>query len=112
MNPFSTVSVRLGLEEPWGVQPKFEICRRCRVEQEGYPGHARRNLLEQLEPLSRHRRLHSDETSDVSARLPKARNEAAADRIGNERENNGDRACLLQHRGGDGCALRKNEVGL
>jgi hypothetical protein len=33
--------------------------------------------------------LHSDETSDVAARLRKARNEAAADQIGNDRENVG-----------------------
>src|SRR6516164_6801085 len=95
-----------------GSQPIFEICRRCWVEQEGYPVDARRNLLEQLQPLASHRRLHSDETGDVSSRPRKARDEAAADRIGNERENDGDGACLLQHRRGDRCALRKNEVGL
>jgi hypothetical protein len=94
------------------VQPIFEICRRCRVEQHRDPGDARCNLFEQLQPLASHRGLHSDETGDVSSRLRKARDEAAADRIGNERENDGDGACLLQQRRGDRCALRKNEVGL
>ena len=50
-------------------------------------------------------------TDDVSSRL-QARNEAAAYRIGNDSENDGDGACLLQQRRGDSCALRKNEVGL
>src|SRR5499427_3172843 len=95
-----------------GVQPIFEICRRCRVEQEGYPGGARRNLLKQLQPLASHRGLYSDETGNVPSRLRKARDKAAADRIGNERENNGDGACLLQQHRGDRRALRHNEVGL
>ena len=41
-----------------------------------------------------------------------ARDEAAADRIGNGRENDGDGARLLQQRRSGGCVLRKNEVGL
>jgi len=45
-----------------GVQPKLGICRRCRVEQEGDPVDARRNLLEQFQPLAGQRRLHNDET--------------------------------------------------
>jgi hypothetical protein len=81
-----------GLE---GVQKIFGIWRRCRVEQEGDPVNARRDLLEQLQPLAGHRRLHSSETSDVAARPRKARDEAAADRINNGRENDGDGACLL-----------------
>jgi hypothetical protein len=76
-----------------GFSQYFEICRRCRVEQHCDPGDARCNLLEQLQPLASHRGLHSDETGDVSSRLREARDEAAADRIGNERENDGDGAC-------------------
>src|SRR5262245_30865695 len=95
-----------------GFQPIFEICRRCRVEHEGYPVDSWRNLFEQLQPLAGHRGLHSDETSDVSSRPRKARDEAAADRIGNECEDDGNGACLLQHRRGNRGALRDNEVGL
>src|SRR5262249_17598873 len=52
------------------------------------------------------------ETGDISSRLRKARDEAATDRIGDKRENDGDGACLLQQRRSDRCALRKDEVGL
>src|SRR5215467_12736580 len=54
------------------------------------------HLFEQLQPLGSHGGLHSDETSDVSSRLRKARDKAAADRIGNERENDWNGACLSQ----------------
>src|SRR5215471_17109872 len=52
---------------------------------------------------------YSDETGDVSSRLGKARDEAAADWIGNERENDGDGASLSQQRRGDRRAVRNNE---
>ena len=51
-------------------------------------------------------------TGDVAARAREARDEAAADRVGNDRENDGDGARLLQQRGRGGCGVRKNEVGL
>jgi hypothetical protein len=56
--------------------------------------------------------LDIDEPGDVAARMRQARNEAAADRIGNVRENNGDGMCLLQQRERSRCVLRQNEVGL
>jgi hypothetical protein len=59
----------------------------------------RRNLLEQLYPFATERAHHSLETGDVAARLRQARDEAAADRIGNRRENDGDGARMLQERG-------------
>ena len=73
---------------------------------------ARRNLLEQLQPLAGYRRLEHGETGDVTARPREARDEAAADRIGNDRENDRDGARLLQQSRSVGRALRKNEVGL
>jgi hypothetical protein len=85
--------------------------RRCRVEQEGDPGDARRDLLEQPQPLAGQGRLHIDETGDVAARPREARDEAAADWIGAGRENDGYAARLMQHRRGGRCVLRKNEVG-
>ena len=97
-----------GLE---GVQIDFSW-RGSRIEQEGDPVDARRNLLEQLQPLSGHRLLHCDETGDVAAWARNARDEAAPDRIGDLNENNRDAARLLQQRHSVGCALRNNEVGL
>jgi hypothetical protein len=71
------------------------------------PGNTRRNLLEQFQQLAGHRRLRNVETGDVAARPREARDEAAADRIGNVRENDGDGARLLQQRGRGGCDVRK-----
>ena len=51
-------------------------------------------------------------TGDVSSRPRKARDEAAADRIGKEPENDGNGARLLQQLRSGGRALRKNEVRL
>ena len=65
-----------------GVQVKFGKRRRCRVEQESDPGDARRDLLEQPQPLTGQGRLHIDETGDVATRPREARDEAAADWIG------------------------------
>ena len=93
------------------AQVIFGICRRCRVEQETDPVDARRNFLEQLQPLAGHRWLNIGETGNVAARPRKARDEAAADRIGNVHENDGDGARMLQHRRGGGRAMRKNQVG-
>src|SRR4029453_16669878 len=95
-----------------GLQEIIGICRRCRVEQEGDPVDARRNLLEQLHPPAGHRRLYKSETGDVAARPREARDEAAADRIGNGRENDGDGVRLLQQRGRGGGGVRKKNLGL
>src|SRR5262245_38484564 len=48
---------------------------------------------------------------ELTARSREARDETAADRIGNNPENDGDGARLLQQRRSGGC-LRKNEIGL
>ena len=95
-----------------GFQVVFRIGRGCGVEQEGDPVDARRNLLEQLKPFAGHGRLHQDKAGDVAARPLKARDEAAADRIDNVYENNGDGARLLQQSRCSGRALRNNKVGL
>src|SRR5262249_35415290 len=95
-----------------GVQPMFGIWRCCRVQQHRDPSDTRRNLFKKVQPLASHRGLHSDETGDVSSWFWKARDEAATNRIGNERENDGNATCLFQQLGGGGRALRKNEVGL
>jgi hypothetical protein len=70
------------------------------------------NLLEQFQPLASHRRLRKDETGDVTARPREVRDEAAADWVGNDRENDGDGARLLKQCAGGGCGARKKEVGL
>ena len=59
----------------------------------------------QLQPLAGHRRLDIGEAGDVAARPRKARNETAADRIGNDYENYGDGARLLQQTRRGGCVM-------
>ena len=71
-----------------------------------------RNSLEQFQPLAGDRRLREDETRDIPAWPRQARDKTAADRIGNDRENDGDGARLLQQRGRGGCGARKNEIRL
>ena len=72
------------------VEVIFGKRRGCRVEQEGDPGDARRNVLKQLQPLAANRRLRNGEAGDVASRPRQARDKAAADWIGNVRENDGD----------------------
>src|SRR5215208_7367809 len=76
------------------------IGSRCWVEQEGDPLESRRNLLEQLHPLACHCGLSVDETGYVGARLAKLRHEAAADRIGNGYEDDGNGTRVLKERSG------------
>ena len=80
--------------------------------QERDPGDARRNLLEQLQPLARYCSLHANETGDVAARPRQASDEAIADRISNLRENDRDGVRLSQQRPGCRRVLRKNEIRL
>ena len=70
------------------------------------------DLLEQLQPLARHRRLGQDESGDAAPRSRQARDEAAADRIGNDCENDWDGARLLQQSRRVGRAIRKDQFGL
>ena len=81
-----------GLE---GVEVNVAIRRCRRVEQEGDAADVRRDLLEEFEPLTRHRRLGKSETRDVTTWSRKARDEAAANRVRNDRENDGNCGCLL-----------------
>src|SRR5260221_14346603 len=77
------------------------------------PGNAWCNLLEQFHPFAGHRRLgRKDETGDVAARSREGRDEAAADRVGNERENDGDGARLLKQRRCGRCGARKKDIRL
>src|ERR1044071_9275325 len=72
------------------AQVIFRIGRRCRIEDESYPGNARRNLLEILQPLAGHGWLNVSEPGDVAARARKTLSEAGADRIGNDNKDDGD----------------------
>src|SRR6516225_8207373 len=82
-----------------------------RVEQGGDPGDLRCNLLEQFHPLACLRRLRNGKTGSVAAWAREARDEAAADRISNNPENDGNGTSFLQQRGSGWSAVRKNEVG-
>jgi hypothetical protein len=59
-----------------------------------------------------HARLHDNETGSVATRAREARNEAVAERIGDEREDDGDAAAFAAARSHHGRAVRKNEIGL
>ena len=58
---------------------------------------ARRNLLEQLQPLGTQRALEIDKSGDVAARPRQTFDEAATDRIGHHHEDDGNGARLLQY---------------
>ena len=58
------------------------------------------------------RRLRNVEPGNIAAGSREARDEAAADRIGKCRKNDGDSVRLLQQGRRDGCGARNNEVGL
>ena len=70
---------------------------RRRVEQEHYPDGARRDLHEQLEPLTRHRERVGGEPSGVTAGAWNARDEPTSYGIGDLHEDDGDRARLAEH---------------
>jgi hypothetical protein len=53
-----------------------------------------------------------DETGDVAAGGREARDEAAVDRVGNERENDGVVRVFLKQRPCGGCGARKKEIRL
>ena len=61
------------------------MCRRLRMIEECYPFHFGRNLLESFQPFPTQLRFEIVEACNVSARMRQARNEAASDRIGDER---------------------------
>src|SRR5437016_5870083 len=78
-----------------GVQPIFGIWRRCRVEEHCDSGSTRRNLFQYFHPLARLSRLRNAETGYVATGPRKTRDEAAADRIAEVREHDGDGTRLL-----------------
>src|SRR5262249_39810200 len=98
-----------GLER---VQVNVAIRRCHRVEQEGEAADVWRNLLEEFQPLTCHRRLCKSETRDVTTRSSKSRDETTANRIGNDSENDGNCACLVQYRSSRRCVICENEIGL
>ena len=78
--------------EQWGVR------RGVRVEDDGDPRDTWRDLLEQLEPFSHHRRVNGAEPGDVAAGPREALNKAQPDGIAHEYENDRYRARLLLQR--------------
>jgi hypothetical protein len=74
-------------------------------------GHARRNLLEQLQPLASQGGLETCESGDVPARSRVVRNKAASDRIGHVHEHNRERASFPQQCGDHGSVLANDNIG-
>jgi hypothetical protein len=66
-----------------------------RVEDDGDPGDAWRDLLEQLQPFSVYRRVGHTKPCDIAAGPREALNKALADGIAHVYENDRYRACLL-----------------
>src|SRR5262249_16142695 len=99
-----------------GVVDGFEVIfgkgRGCRVENDDNPGNVRYCLLKYFQPLTAERGFVHCKTGSVAAWPREARHEAAADRIGNSRENNGNGSRLLQQRRSGGGVMRENKVGL
>jgi len=60
------------------------------------PSNTWRNFLEQLKPLAAHRRFANSKTGYIPTGSRKACDEAIADRIRNDCENDWDNARLLQ----------------
>src|SRR5262245_41670400 len=73
---------------------------------------ARCNLPEKFHPLAGDRRLNVRETGDVPAWSGKALDKTAADRIGDDGENNRDSASLLQQCRSGGRVVRDDDVRL
>src|SRR4029077_10174656 len=83
------------------------VCSRLRMMEECYPPHFGRHLLENLQPFPAQLRFEIVEARNVSARMRQARNEAASDRIGDERKDNRNGLRLLQYR--RHCWIRSRE---
>ena len=81
------------------------------LNRERRPCDARRDLLEQVRPACRRSSPPTWRNGDVAAWTRQARDETAADRIGNHRKNDWDGACLLQHPAVVEM-IAKNKVGL
>ena len=81
------------------------------IAKNGHSLHARRDLLEQLQPLSTHAVFIRGETRDVAARSRQAVDEAGADRIGGSHEHHRHGAGRLQHHPRGRGAAGQNEVG-
>ena len=73
--------------------------------------HARRDLLEQLQPFPAHAVFESHETGGVAARPRQAVDEAGADRIGDDREHDRHGAGRLQQRPHGRGAMGQDDVG-
>jgi hypothetical protein len=77
---------------------------------ECHTAHARRDLLEHLQPFSADSRLKILEARDVSTRMREVCNEAASDRIGNDDEHNWDRLSRISHDRGCRIGPDNNDV--
>src|ERR1700676_132951 len=81
------------------LQVIFGVRGRLRIEHHTNPRHARRNLLEQFQPLLDQRCFKIDKAGDVATRTRQAFDKTAADRIGDDYEDKRDGLGLAMQRG-------------
>src|SRR5262249_10597821 len=71
------------------------VCSRLGMMKECYPPNLGRHLFENFQPLPAQLRFEIVEPGNVSARMCQVRNEAASDRIGDERKDDRNSMCLV-----------------
>src|SRR6516164_4187994 len=87
--------------ERWSIrsersQINIRIRSRCRVEWNGYPRHVWEEFLQQLDPLTRHRRFKVGETGGIAGGPRQTGDEALRNRVDDLSKDNRDGPCLLK----------------
>ena len=95
-------------------RPKEIFCIRggVRIVHGRGPPDVRRDLLDYLQPLAPRGALDIDEAREIAAWPRQSGDEPRADRIGNRREHDRDRAGFLLQRGSHLCGANEDHVGL
>src|SRR5215813_3456285 len=84
----------------------------ARVAQDAYRGHARSDILQQLEPFRAKAEIIAGESGDVAARPRETLDEATADRVEDLHEHDRNRPGLLLECGDHRGRVRHNRVRL
>ena len=94
-----------------GAQHQTGIGRGRGIVEDRHARDGRGDLRQHPQPFAGHRRVVIAEAGDVAAGARQARDEALADRIGDEREHDRDRACLPPQRLDRRAALGQEHLG-